>query len=199
MTAALFDLTFSISAKEESDARALFTSEMVRTTSPTLYLLTHRVTLPLIEILLGFVCTFGLVHYLPRLVEKTMDQDFDRSVVLGFPLAFLSVLILGWIVRSWTTRISSRKETGPVGPEGVFWGDGHLTATREVLKITRVKQTQVYRWAAVRQVRTASHMILLMLTPRYAILIPRRAFPSKEEERRFCHFVSERIASTGPD
>ncbi len=78
----------------------------------------------------------------------------------------------------------------------VHGGAQQMIAGPEDLTVRRVAWTAVYRWAAIREMRKTRSMILLMLTSMHAIPVPRRAFASKTDERRFCDFVRDRIADT---
>ncbi len=132
---------------------------------------------------------------LDRVRIKLASRQFSRTL-RRYPVANSLLLRIMWSLAVPCFRIAERlgrNDLAGCGPEGVHWGAQDLIAGPEDLTLRRAARTAVYRWAAVRELRKTRTMILLMITSMDAVLVPRRAFASRKDEKRFCDFVRGRI------
>ena len=199
MTLGTFNLAFLLSAKERQKARALVDSAVLKREGRTLFLLARPSTglaAQLISLGVGTAAVIWLMPSAWRLASSDPANFWSPSSYLTWGVTGFLLWLVG---RDLCRLLSGRWHAayrGERGREGVHWGRQRLTADAERLTVELAARRSVYRWSAITEVWRTRDLLLLMLTPRTMIPIPRHAFEDEAEEEAFCTFVEERIGRT---
>ena len=195
MTREGLELTFTTTTKDWARVQALLNRWAVRRESPLVYILTHKGTAGVVHAVVAVVCLFILIRFGSRLLARDLSDMLD-------PMTILMVVLVGWALWPlgrglWQLAAKAFASGKPsrTGREGVHWGPHHLLATADSLIVRLSARRSVYRWNAFTDLKTTKDLLLLQLTPRSAVAIPRHAFRSKADEATFCDFVQRRTGS----
>lgn len=193
MNTTAFEIDFWLSAQD----RLRVFEELARLSSKGKDPISRLLTVPLASVVINaflvYICFEWLTRSLPELWRNGLTSGDLFGHLCGL---FVTWLLVRNLVVFVTPFLSRHKGLG----KGVTWGAHRLLAGPEALTLSLSASETKYRWTAFLGLQKTKRMLLLMLTPRLAVPVPRWAFSSEAEEEAFCNFVEERIeASTvGP-
>jgi hypothetical protein len=141
------------------------------------------------------VCIAFLIRVLPKLLAKDVSELLDAKTILMLVLVGGAVWFLGWGLWQLVAYIRASGKSPRRGREGVHWGRHDLLATAESLSVRLPARRSVYRWGAFSGLKKTKNLLLLQLTPRSAVAVPRQAFKSKADEKTFCDFVRSQTSA----
>ena len=196
MTTGRFELTFATTTKDWTRVQSLLNAIALRRQNMLVYILTHKgVMAGAMHALLLGVSVFALIHFLPKLLARLSAETFNATTVLVLILVAYALWMLVRCLWKLVTIVFASEETSRTGREGVHWGLHHVLATTESLSVRLSACHSVYDWGAFLGLKKTRDFLLLQLTPRSAVTIPRQAFKSQADEMDFCTFVRSRIIS----
>lgn len=191
MTAAPIEINFWLSAREHRRAFEELARLSAKGKDPMSYLLTNPIASVVINAFLAYICFEWLTRSLPELWRNGLNASDLFGHLFGL---FVTWLLVRNIVNFAAPYLSRHKRLG----EGVTWGAHRLLASPDALTLSLSASETTYRWTAFLGLQKTKRLLLLMLTPRIAVPVPRWAFSSKAEEEAFCRFVEERIEDSTP-
>lgn len=190
------ELAYNLSAKDRVRIRAVLDRRSLKRQNSALHLFTSPRLALITDIILWSALVSWMVRVWPTFVARDWAEILRLSNVLGYVFALGITWHLVNRIRQFSGRHWGREKALRAGRKGVSWGGHNLSVTPKALTIRLAARTAVYSWAAFSGLEKTKHMLLLMLTPRSAVAIPRRAFESKTDELTFCDFVQRQIRSS---
>ena len=196
MTTGEFELTFETTTKDWTRVQSLLNALTLRRQNMLAYILVHKGIMAgaLHALLLG-ICAFAVIHFLPKLLARLTVETFNATTVIWLILVGYALWTLARFLWKLVAKAFASEETSPMGREGVHWGLHDVLATTESLSVRLSACHSVYEWRALLGLEKTRDFLLLQLTPRSAVIIPRQAFKSQVDEIDFCAFVQSRISS----
>ncbi len=195
MTTGEIELAYATTTKDWTRVQALLDRLALRRESMLLYILSHKALPFALEIPMSGACIFIVYIILPKLLAKDVSSILSINTIFILVLVGFALWILGQTLWKLVAKSSDAEQSSRTGREGIHWGKHHLRATTESLSIRLSACQSVYSWNAISGLSKTKDFLLLQLTPRCAIAVPRRAFRSKTDETNFCEFVKRRTSS----
>ncbi len=101
-----------------------------------------------------------------------------------------AVLVVLWFITISRFRVF---RLGP-GEAGTILGARRFSISDQGIRLVSAKQDALFYWSAVRSVEVAARHIFVMVDANAAIIVPRRAFSSREEENQFLSELQSKSA-----
>jgi len=191
MTKEEIEITFVTTTKDWTRVRSLLDGLALRHHNMLFYVVAHKGTAGAVHAAKLGVCIFAVVHFLPKLLAKGVDQFLSVSTILTLAFVAWALWSLGQSLWQVVAKTLAPEESARTGCEGVHWGKHQLLATPESLSVRLSARHTVYSWSAFLGLKKTKNLLLLQLTPCSAVAVPRQAFGSKADETIFCDFVQK--------
>jgi hypothetical protein len=135
-----------------------------------------------------------LVYFLGNLIAQDVGEFLSTSALLSLAVALLSLIMLGSELKRLVGKIRSTAGPSRTGREGVHWGEKHVVATSDSLHVRLSRCHSVYGWGAFSGLNKTSEFVVLQISSRIGVAIPRHAFKLKADEKNFCDFIQRRVS-----
>lgn len=193
MTGDALELHYDLLARDKAKARSWLDGQALRRNNRSLSLFSNRYAQPIAVVFLGVMVIRWLVDFVPSLFTRDLAELLRPGEILGILMGLLFIWIIVENLRTSASDVLRWLRASKHWREGIHWGPHILTATSEALTVRLAGRKSIYRWAAFTGLEKTKDMLFLMLTPRAAVAVPRRAFDSAADERAFQDFVETRI------
>ena len=190
------ELSFTTTTKDWTEVRSLLNALALRRENFLTYVLTHRgIMAGIVQIVLLGFCSFILIRYLPKLLDRDLVEIINIKSALCLLVVGFALWVLGRYLGKLVANLLAPEERSRPGRKGVHWGHHHVQATPQSLTVSLSACRSIYNWEAFLSLKKTTDLLLLQLTDRSAVAIPRNAFKSKADETMFCNYVRERMSS----
>lgn len=194
MTAEDFELTYSLSAGDRIRAHACLDRLSERRADPGLFVRLQPVLTPVVNVFIAYIALHWLFLILPAQLSIGWIEPFRPAMLIGTVVGAYANWYTARNVSNVISRYWGRENALWAGRDGVNTGDHRLNANPSVITVRRAAHSTEYSWPAFSGLHRTRLLLLLMLTPKAAVIIPRRAFASQAEELKFCDFVGRQIS-----
>lgn len=194
MTAGSFDLSFVLSAEDRLRARAVVDGSALKREDHTWYYLSWPAlsfAVVVIKMTIGLAFLVWLAPW--HIIAGDPQNLLHPKALLCLAVVAYCVWLVGHGIADLAAGRWRLRQRNSAGREGVHWGPQRMMADADGLFVELPMLKSVYRWTAIAEMRRTRDLLLLMLSPRKMIVIPRRAFDGEAEEQSFCDFVEDRI------
>jgi hypothetical protein len=189
VTIANMELTYTLSAKDRERVFEFLRRRSSAAQKQEPAVLSNPYVLLASNAFLIFMIVQWIVQLVP-VVESHGVAELARGKYLAGNLIGI-VLIIVVLQSLWSSAAGFLKRGGDKVPgnEGVNCGEHRLSATPNGLAVRLMQRAITYKWSAIQDIVQTKDLLLLLLTPRQAITVPRHAFKSESEEELFVEFI----------